>query len=61
MTGNMDLAFPTCDLQGTPGFFSFSFKNVYLFTWLRQVLDVAHRIFNLHCGMQHLLVTACGI
>ena len=61
MTGNMDLAFPTCDLQGTLGFFSFFFKNMYLFTWLCQVLVVAHRIFDLHCGTQHLLGTAYGI
>ena len=32
-----------------------------LFTWLHQVLVVAHRVFYLHCSMQDLLVAACGI
>ena len=32
-----------------------------LFTWLHQVLVVAHRIFCLYCSMQGLLVAACGI
>ena len=48
---------------------AYSFKkNIYLLIWLRQVLVVAHGIFNLHCGMWDLsvsagklLVAACGI
>ena len=60
MIGNMDLAFPACELQVMLRFFSF-FKNTYSFIWLCLILVVAHRIFNLHCGMQDLLVTACGI
>ena len=34
-------------------FFNFYF---YLFIWLCWVLVVAHRIFNLHCGMQDLVL-----
>ena len=45
----------------------FFFKKI-LFIWLRQVLAMACRIFDLHCGTQdilvvayELLVSACGI
>lgn len=30
------------------------FFNIYLFIWLPPVLEAEHRIFDLHCGTQHL-------
>ena len=42
-------------------FFVFIVIFIYLFTWLCQVLAAAHRIFDLGCDMQDLLVMACGV
>ena len=33
---------------------TFLFFNIYLFIWLPWVLEAELRIFNLHCGTQHL-------
>ena len=39
----------------------FFFSFLKIFNWLQWVLAVAHRIFDLCCGVEDLLVVACRI
>ena len=41
-------------------FWVFFFKYLFICIWLLQILVMACRVFDFHCGMQDLLVEACG-